>query len=86
MLHRSLICVRSTPYTTLHTPPGAVPPATIALSFHSSAMTSALSKDVYFRFLYASEPDFQRLALHDADFRAMSVFSSFFLSSFRIQR
>lgn len=34
-------------------------------------MTASRRGDAYFQSLYAKEPDFQRLALHDADFRAM---------------
>lgn len=34
-------------------------------------MATSRRGDEYFRSLYAKEPDFQRLALQDADFKAM---------------
>lgn len=39
-------------------------------SIHS-AMATSRRGDEYYRSLYAKEPDFQRLALQDADFKAM---------------
>lgn len=39
--------------------------------FGGSAMATSRRGDEYYRSLYAKEPDFHRLALQDADFKAM---------------
>lgn len=40
-------------------------------AFSGSAMATSRRGDEYYRSLYAKEPDFHRLALQDADFKAM---------------